>query len=176
MNTPTITRKDFDALFRKYRNMVRGIVYEYEKDPDRVPELVNDVFLRAWEKRDKFNGDSEPSTWLHTVAHNVCVNYLRDEVDRQPELLSEWAVGDETDGLQGESWLEQNAVDAADPESILIAQERIREGVDQLSEVEREVYETMYTLDYSATATADLLGMSRNAVDQAVHRIKQKIL
>jgi RNA polymerase sigma-70 factor (ECF subfamily) len=40
-------------------------------------DLVQDVFVRAWEKLGSFRGQSALATWIHRLAVNVVLNHLR---------------------------------------------------------------------------------------------------
>lgn len=73
------------ALFQ-YGNLVRQVCYEYEKNPDDLEELIQDVWARAFEKSEQFNGGSDFGTWLHAVAESVARNRLRSQESR-PEIL-----------------------------------------------------------------------------------------
>lgn len=44
---------------------------------DEADELTQDVFVRAWQKLHLFRGDSAFSTWLHRVAVNVVLEWMR---------------------------------------------------------------------------------------------------
>lgn len=170
--------QDFTRLFRRYRNMVRGIVYEYEKNNSVVPELVNQIFMIAWERRESYDGTrSEPQTWLGQIAHSTCKNYLRDEVERQPELVSESELGEEVDvsELEGDAWLDQHAYHLDDPESIAIAEEGIVLLPSELSQGEHDVWQAMYVDGLTAGETADLLGLAPSTVRTLVQRIRIKL-
>ena len=41
-------------------------------------EIVQEVFMKVWEKRDQLQGISYLNAWLRTVARNTCSNYLRN--------------------------------------------------------------------------------------------------
>jgi len=46
-------------------------------DRDRAAELVQDVFVRAWERMDAFRGESAFESWLHRIAVNVVLESER---------------------------------------------------------------------------------------------------
>lgn len=177
MKTPTITRKEFDKLYRRYRNMVRGVIYEYEKDTSVVSDLMHDVFLRAWERRDQYDPDkAQAQTWLHTIAQSVAANHVRDKTERSPEILSEWELGEEYAHVDyGESWLEQNYVDADDPEAMLIAEEEFLLAMQDLTPTEEVVYSLMWDEGLSADEVAERLKIARATVDVHVFNIRGKL-
>jgi DNA-directed RNA polymerase specialized sigma24 family protein len=44
---------------------------------NRLEDHVQEVFLRAWRSRDRFEGGSSPRTWLYRIATNACLDTLR---------------------------------------------------------------------------------------------------
>jgi RNA polymerase sigma-70 factor, ECF subfamily len=46
-------------------------------DDREARDLVQDVFVRVWEKLGSFRGQSALSTWIHRLAVNVVLNHLR---------------------------------------------------------------------------------------------------
>lgn len=170
-----LTEELFNKLYTENRNMVRQVVVEYENDPETVQELVQEVFARAWERRDQFRGEAQAGTWLYRIAANVGANHVRDVTERSPELVPEWALGPPHDDDSDGSWLEQNYRDYDDPESLLIAEEEAMLGYANLSRQEEQVFNLMYIQGLSATEAAAELGIARATLDVVVHRIKKKM-
>lgn len=77
---------NWNAALNQYGNLVRQVCYEYEKDPDDLEELMQDVWTRAVEKFEQFNGGADFGTWLHAVAESVSRNRIRHNESR-PEIL-----------------------------------------------------------------------------------------
>jgi RNA polymerase sigma-70 factor (ECF subfamily) len=44
---------------------------------DEAEDHVQEVLLRAWRSRERFEGRSSPRTWLYRVAANACLDTLR---------------------------------------------------------------------------------------------------
>jgi RNA polymerase sigma-70 factor (ECF subfamily) len=64
--------EDFDDLVRRYRRELHVYCYRMLGSFDEAEEHVQEVFLRAWRSRDRFEGRSSPRTWLYRVATNAC--------------------------------------------------------------------------------------------------------
>lgn len=67
----------YDELFRRYSARVTEWCARIVRDPDRAPDLAQEVFLRAFQRLDTFRGESRLSTWLYTIARNHCFNALK---------------------------------------------------------------------------------------------------
>jgi RNA polymerase sigma-70 factor (ECF subfamily) len=66
-----------EELFSRYRKPVYLMCYRYIKTHDGALDVSQDVLLRAYERLDSFDGRSEFSCWLFTIARNRCLNALR---------------------------------------------------------------------------------------------------
>ncbi|MEE2787746.1 MAG: sigma-70 family RNA polymerase sigma factor [Myxococcota bacterium] len=73
---------DFDTLYRTHAGMVARRVSRFVRR-DEVEEVVQEVFLKAFERRASFRGDASPVTWLYHIATNHCLNRMRDTKRRR---------------------------------------------------------------------------------------------
>lgn len=69
--------KAFNSLFQKYKTFVDNLLYTYVKDMDEAKDLTNVVFLKIYEKLNKFTDYNTFQGWIRTVAKNVAIDYLR---------------------------------------------------------------------------------------------------
>lgn len=99
---------NWEAVLYQYGNLVRQICYEYEKNQDDLEELIQDVWERAYEKSDQFNGGADFGTWLHAVAESVCRNRVRKEESR-PEILYYADLSPTETPLEETDWLENES-------------------------------------------------------------------
>jgi RNA polymerase sigma-70 factor (ECF subfamily) len=67
----------FEQLYRAHAPAVTALARRMARDPSHVAELVQDVFVRAWEQLGNFKGHSAFSTWLHRLGVNVILNRFR---------------------------------------------------------------------------------------------------
>jgi RNA polymerase sigma-70 factor (ECF subfamily) len=61
----------FGQLYDAHAGRVHAVCLRLSGDPAEAAELVQDVFVRAWERLDSFRGESAFGTWLHRLAVNV---------------------------------------------------------------------------------------------------------
>lgn len=75
------TNQEFLDFYEKQVSKVRGLLYRIVGE---VPlnDLTQETFLKAWEYRNKFRGDSEASTWLYRISYNCAIDYLRKTKNR----------------------------------------------------------------------------------------------
>jgi len=73
-------RRAFERLYRANVGRVLAIcVRMCSGDRGRAEELVQDAFVRAWERLPQFRGESAFSTWLHRLTVNVVLEAQRSE-------------------------------------------------------------------------------------------------
>lgn len=82
----------FEALYREHAGRVYALCLRLSGDTVRARELVQDVFVRAWQRLGTFQGEAAFGTWLHRVAVNEVLMAFRSERRRWAEPLDDGAV------------------------------------------------------------------------------------
>jgi len=67
----------FRALFRKHSPRVLQFVRRLVRDEGVADELTQDVFVQLYRARRRYRPDARFSTWLYTIAMNLCRNERR---------------------------------------------------------------------------------------------------
>lgn len=68
----------FEAIVTKYEKQIYNLALRTLLHPEDARDVVQEVFLRVYEKLPNFRGDSAFSTWLYRVAVNLCVDAIRE--------------------------------------------------------------------------------------------------
>lgn len=75
--------KAFESLYRRHRDRIYGLVWRLGGgDFALADDLLQEAFVRAWQKLESFRGDSQFSTWLHRLSANVALSDRRTRVRR----------------------------------------------------------------------------------------------
>src|SRR6266702_3965715 len=77
-----LSESDFDDAVRRYRRELHVYCYRMLGSFDDAEDHVQEVLLRAWRSRERFQGRSSPRTWLYRVATNACLDTLRRDTRR----------------------------------------------------------------------------------------------
>jgi RNA polymerase sigma-70 factor (ECF subfamily) len=80
----------FEQLYRQHLPMVYGLAARLTLDTHLAEDLTQEVFIKVWQRLDRFRGESRFSTWLYRVASNVVLDAMRR---KQPIM----AVAGDTD-------------------------------------------------------------------------------
>lgn len=75
-------REAFEAVYRRTVERIYALCLRMSGDADDATELVQDVYVRAWQRLRSFRGDSLFTTWLHRVAINAVLQDRRTRARR----------------------------------------------------------------------------------------------
>jgi len=73
----------FNSLFSKYQKMVFGVIARYINDRSYAEDMTQEVFIRVYKARDKYQPTTQFRYYLFTIVHNLCVNEIRDSSRRK---------------------------------------------------------------------------------------------
>ena len=82
----------FEALYRIHAPAIHAVCRRMLGDDGESRELLQDVFVRAWERLPSFRGESSLATWLHRLSVNLVLERLRTskrEASRRAEATDE---------------------------------------------------------------------------------------
>jgi len=67
----------FERLYRAHVARVHSLVRRMVGGEGDADELVQDVFVRAWQRLSTFRGEAAFGTWLHRLAVNLVLNWQK---------------------------------------------------------------------------------------------------
>ncbi|MEN9555451.1 MAG: Sigma-24 [Planctomycetota bacterium] len=67
----------FRELVQRYERRVFRVVNRFITDPDTVADLLQEIFLRAWERLAQFDTSRRFGPWLFRMAINLTYDHLR---------------------------------------------------------------------------------------------------
>jgi RNA polymerase sigma factor (sigma-70 family) len=67
----------FDELVVKYTPRLYGLVYNMTSNHEDANDLLQDVFAKAYRSINGFRGKSSFYTWIHSIAVNMTINFLK---------------------------------------------------------------------------------------------------
>jgi len=162
----------FSGLAERHRRELHVHCYRMLGSFQDAEDTVQETFLRAWRRRETFEGRSTFRAWLYRIATNACLDLL---AKRRPEP----ATGGEVLWLQPypDRLLDElPADDANEPETVAVARETIElaylVAVQHLAPRPRAVLILRDVLGWPAKDVAELLGDSVNSVNSALQRAR----
>jgi RNA polymerase sigma-70 factor (ECF subfamily) len=162
----------FSGLAGRHRRELHVHCYRMLGSFEDAEDAVQETFLRAWRRRETFEGRSTFRAWLYRIATNACLDLL---AKRRPAA----ATGGEVLWLQPypDRLLDElPAGDADEPEVLAVARETIElayvVAVQHLAPRPRAVLILRDVLGWPAKDVAELLGDSVNSVNSALQRAR----
>lgn len=74
----------FKRLYGMYNKSIHGVVYNIVKDSDIADELMQDVFIKAWNKADTYSSKKGRFfTWILNIARNTAIDKTRSKAFKQ---------------------------------------------------------------------------------------------
>src|SRR6266700_804908 len=67
----------FAELVDKYKQPVMNLVYRMLRDATEAEDLAQNVFLQVFKSAHRYEVSAKFSTWLFTIARNLCLNEIR---------------------------------------------------------------------------------------------------
>jgi RNA polymerase sigma-70 factor (ECF subfamily) len=97
--------RSYEELVRRYERLVGRVLYPYARREISVEDLVQETFLRAYDRLETFNPDYRFKTWLLAIANNLGVDTLRrrrEMVEFNPETHAGTSRGPEAEALDAD--------------------------------------------------------------------------
>ena len=142
----------YGQLYDKYAGMLYGIILRIVNDETEAENLLQDCFLKIWQNAAKYDpSKGKLATWLINIARNTAIDFTRSKYFHQKlkNQNVENYVGHEKEPVALQSGIETLG---------------IRQLVEKLSPVCREVIEWMYFEGYTQQEIAENFGIPLGTV------------
>ena len=179
----------FAAIVRRHRPELLLHCYRFTGSTLDAEDLVQETFLRAWAKRQTYQGRSTFRAWLYGIATHACLDLLRRHPRRvlPPEIAGPADPRDAPAPHSDIAWLDpypdrlldEVVAAGADPEAALIGREATElafiAAIQHLPPRQRAVLILRDVIGWTAKETAESLGMTVVSVNSALQRARQTL-
>lgn len=163
----------FEELVEKYKQPVINLIYRSLRDPTEAEDLAQNVFVQVFKSADRYKPSAKFSTWLFTIARNLCLNEIRRRGRHPAESLDTViAEGQEQPARQVEDVKIRRA-----PELLLQREleRKIQDALDVLPENQRIAMLLCREEELSYEEIAAVLGCSLSATKSLIHRARETL-
>jgi len=151
----------FDDLVVKYTPRLYGLVYNMTSNHEDANDLLQDVFAKAFRSIKGFRGKSSFYTWIHSIAVNMTINFLKKRGRRFQMSLDDIDLNIQNDKEFIELTASSSPVREADLGEL---QQKLNESMLKLSPEHRAVV-TMFDIQGMPHAEiSKILGVSEGTV------------
>jgi RNA polymerase sigma-70 factor (ECF subfamily) len=167
----------FTELVEKYKQPVMNLVSRMINDPTEAEDIAQNVFIQVHKSAYRYKVSAKFTTWLFTIARNLCLNEIRRRSRHPAESLdSSQSQNEEQPIRQFEDFK-----NASPPDSLLKTEleQKIQECLAGLPENQRTAILLCRQDELSYEEIAEILGCSLSATKSLIHRgretLKQKL-
>ncbi|MGI6241960.1 MAG: RNA polymerase sigma factor [Prevotella sp.] len=159
---PKQQRKAFSMVVEQYSERLYWKIRRMVLSHDDANDVLQNTFIKAWNKLSSFQNKSKFSTWLYRIAINEALDFLRHQklvyqvsADEEESVSAKLMADDYFDGDRAEAMLQ--------------------EAIATLPEVQRMVFNLRYFDEMKYSEISKLLDTSEGALKASYHFAVKKI-
>ena len=148
----------FEELYHRFARRLKGFFFlQLGGDEELAADATHDVFLRAYEARNRYQEGKSVSTWLFTIAYNICRNHYRSNAYETQLLatLDAEPISDE----QIEVQLDAAALDDA-----------LAQVLSELPPPLHQLFSLHYQEELTIPQVAEIVGIPEGTVKSRLHK------
>ena len=162
----------FNDLVNKYRERLFAVIYNLTSNREDAFDLTQDVFIKALQAINNFNGKSSFFTWLYRIAVNTTLSYIRKAKFRR--FFSFEKIKEDNIEAVCESYFEGKEV-SDKPTFLKELQENLNVALQKLSNNHRTVV-VLYEIEgLSHAEIAKILKCSEGTVRSRLYYAKEQL-
>jgi len=157
-------RAAFAILVRRHQGPLFHFAFRQLRVPSAAEDVVQEAFVRVVQNAADFKHEARFTTWLYTIARNLCIDQLRKRALRKHASLDEPKQAEDGDGpTLGEQTADTRASVEREVSGVEI-KERIVRAVDTLPDEQREVFLMREVAHLPFKEIAEITGVPENTV------------
>lgn len=161
----------FDGLVEKFKSPVLNYIYRQIGNLDEAEDIAQNVFIQVYKSAERYEPSAKFSTWLFTIARNLCLNEFRRR-QRHPLQSLQQTMSDDS---------EASPIQYADPKARSPSaetlekelQEHILAAIQKLPENQRTAVLLCRYEGLSYEEIAKVLGTTVSATKSLLHRARE---
>lgn len=163
----------FEQIFLRFQRRIYNLVYQMVSNEDDASEITQQVFVRAHDSLGRLEHAEAFTTWIHTIATNLCRDHVRRRSHIRTDSLEQRYSGDD----DSESTREIPD-DSVSPEGILEDAEKhavIHQAIQSLSENHRAVITLHHLQGMEVVDIAEIMGCRVGTVKSRLARARDEL-
>ena len=153
----------FEELYRRFARRLKGFFFlQLGGNEELAADATHDVFLRAYEARDRYQEGRKVDTWLFTIAYNICRNHYRSNAYEAQLMAS----------LDAEPVTDQQIeveLDAA------LLDEALAQVLSELPAPLHQLFSLHYQEELTIPQIAEIVGIAEGTVKSRLHKTMNMI-
>jgi RNA polymerase sigma-70 factor (family 1) len=153
----------YNTLYKAYSKPLYLRILRMVKDVDIADDLLQELFIKLWDKRKNLDTEKSFQSYMYTVAQNMMYNHFR-KVARDQALTQSLLLNVADHCLSGEELLENKQ-----------AAEILKQAIDLLSPQRKQVFHLCKIEGKSYEETSQIMGISTATVNSHMTKSLQSI-
>ena len=161
----------YQELLQSHGGPLLAVARRLMRNEEDARDCVQDGFFSAFRAIDSFEGKAKLGTWLHRIVVNACLMQLRSQKRKPEELVDPQLPEFDDYGFR----IGPTEMASASADELLESEEireQVREGIGGLPENYRTVLILRDIEDFNTAETAEMLGLTTDAVKVRLHRAR----
>jgi len=148
----------FEELYHRFARRLKGFFFlQLGGDEELAADATHDVFLRVYEARNRYQEGKSVSTWLFTIAYNICRNHYRSNAYEMQ--LSATLDAEPISEEQIEIQLDAAALDEA-----------LAQVLSELPPPLHQLFSLHYQEELTIPQVAEIVGIPEGTVKSRLHK------
>jgi RNA polymerase sigma-70 factor (ECF subfamily) len=166
-------RAAFAGLVERYKQPLFNFIFRTLRDETETEDVAQNTFLQVWKSRARYRRTAKFSTWLFTIARNLCLNEIRRRSRHPAESLEETHA--EHDDQPSRQYEDRKVF--LPTENVLHSElaKKIEEALAELPENQRTAILLCRQDEVSYEEIAEILGCSLSATKSLIHRGRETL-
>ena len=158
----------FEILICRYQPKIFGTVRRYARRESEVEDIVQEIFVKAFQKLSSFRGDAPFEHWLMRLAVRTCYDFLRQHQRNREYNVTD--IGDEES-----DWLERAPAKERDIDGVNAARQLVEAVLRQLPPAARMVITLLEIEERPVKEISKLTGWSETLVKVRAFRARAEM-
>lgn len=163
----------FEVLVKRHRKPVYNFIFRFVRDAAQADDVLQETFLRLIKSSAGYEQQARFTTWLYTIARNLCIDAARRGIHRQVVSLDAPFDGDGTATLGDRLAAEQAGTDREALGREL--QLRVHTALAALPDEQREIFLLREVADLQFDEIARVVGCPANTVKSRMRYALEKL-
>jgi RNA polymerase sigma-70 factor, ECF subfamily len=164
----------FELLVNRHRKPLFNFILRFVRDTAQAEDVTQETFLRLVKGADAYERQAKFTTWLYTIARNLCVDASRRGKHRKAASLDA-PLGDDDGAMSLLDFLPDGAAGVDRQAQSRELGVRLRQALEALPDEQREIFLLREVADLQFNEIAKVIGCPENTVKSRMRYALEKL-
>ncbi len=151
----------YEKKLDRYLSRISALEFDERKD------LLQEIFISAYEKIYSFEKDEKFSPWIYRIAHNKSIDYWRKNKKREKEI----SIDDNLSFVESKYWKNDSEIEFENMEN----KELLKKVYSKLSLKYKEIFVLRFEEEKTYEEISEILRIPKSSVGTLISRATKKM-